>query len=87
MIGKAKSGAGFGGLTRYLLTGKKDDPRPDRVLWTSTRELALEDPREAAVLMRATAALGQTDKPVQHFSISLAPGVSALRLNSPRVGG
>lgn len=79
MIGKAKSGAGFGGLTRYLLTGKKDDPHPDRVLWTSTRELALEDPREAAVLMRATAALGQTDKPVQHFSISLGPGEHLTR--------
>ena len=79
MIGKTHSGAGFGGLTHYLLTGKKDDPRPDRVLWTSTRELALEDPREAAVLMRATAALGQTDKPVQHLSISLAPGEHLTR--------
>lgn len=74
MIGKSHSGGGFGGLTRYLLTGRKDEPNPDRVLWTSTRELALEDPREAAVLMRATAAQGHTDKPVQHMSISLAPG-------------
>jgi hypothetical protein len=79
LIGKTHSGAGFGGLTHYLLTGKKDDPRPDRVLWTSTRELALEDPREAAVLMRATAVLGHTDKPVQHISISLAPGEHLTR--------
>jgi hypothetical protein len=79
VIGKTHSGAGFGGLTRYLLTGKKDDPHPDRVLWTSTRELALEDPREAAVLMRRTAALGHTDKPVQHLSISLAPGEHLTR--------
>ena len=74
MIGKTGSGAGFGGLTRYLLTGKKEEANPERVLWTSTRELALDEPRDAAALMRATAAQGQTDKPVQHFSISLRPG-------------
>ena len=73
MIGKTHSRAGFGSLTRYLLHGKKDNPNPDRVLWTSTRELILEDPQQAAFIMRATAALGRTDKPVQHFSISLPP--------------
>jgi|GEM_PF-1523013 len=79
MIGKSHSGAGFGGLTRYLMTGRKEDPNPDRVLWTSTRELVLEEPREAAMLMRATAAQGQTAKPVQHLSISLAPGEHLTR--------
>ena len=79
MIGKSRSGAGFGGLTRYLLTGQKDNPHPDRVLWTSTRELALEEPREAAWLMRVTAAQGSTEKPVQHLSISLAPGEHLTR--------
>jgi hypothetical protein len=73
MIGMTHSGAGFGGLTRYLLHGEKDNPNPDRVLWTSTRELTLEDPQQAAILMRATAAQGRTDKPVQHLSISLPP--------------
>jgi len=42
MIGKAHSGSGFGGLTRYLLTGNKSEPKPERVEWTSTRELALD---------------------------------------------
>lgn len=79
MIGKSKSGNGFAGLTRYLMTGRKDNPNPDRVLWTSTRELALDDPREAACLMRATAAQGRTNKPVQHLSISLAPGEHLTR--------
>lgn len=74
MIGKSGSGAGFGGLTRYLLMGGREDPNPGRVLWTSTRELAVDDPHDAAVVMRATAAQGKTDKPVQHLSISLAPG-------------
>jgi MobA/VirD2-like, nuclease domain/TraI-like middle domain len=74
MIGKAHSGSGFGGLTRYLLTGKKSEPKPERVEWTSARELALEDPHEAALLMRMTAAQGRAEKPVEHFSISLAPG-------------
>ncbi len=73
MIGMSHSGAGFGGSTRYLLQGKKDNPNPDRVLWTSTRELTLGDPQQAAILMRATAAQGRTDKPVQHISISLPP--------------
>jgi hypothetical protein len=79
MIGKTRSGAGFGGLTRYLMTGRKDEPNPDRVLWTSTRELVLEEPREAAMLMRVTAAQGRTDKPVQHLSISLALGEHLTR--------
>jgi hypothetical protein len=79
VIGKTGSGAGFGGLTRYLLNGKQDDLNPGRVLWTSTRELAFDDPREAALVMRMTAAQGQTDKPVQHFSISLAPGEHLTR--------
>jgi hypothetical protein len=79
VIGKSHSGAGFGGLTRYLLNGRADEPRPDRVLWTSTRELAFEDPRDAAVLMRATASQGRTAKPVQHLSISLAPGEHLTR--------
>lgn len=74
MIGKSHSGSGFGGLTRYLLYGKKNDPKPDRVEWTSARELALEDPREAALLMRMTAAQGRTEEPVHHLAISLAPG-------------
>jgi hypothetical protein len=73
MIGMTHSGAGFGGVTRYLLQGEKDHPNPDRVLWTSTRELILEDPQQAAFIMRATAAQGRTDKPVQHLSISLPP--------------
>ena len=73
MIGEIHSGAGFGGLNRYLLTGKKDHPNPDRVLWTSTRELALEDPDKAAILMRRTAAQGRTKEPVHHISISIPP--------------
>ncbi len=73
MIGMTHSGAGFGGSTRYLLQGKKDNPNPDRVLWTSTRELTLEEPQQAAFIMRSTAALGRTDKPVEHISISLPP--------------
>jgi len=73
MIGECHSGAGFGGLTRYLLHGKKDNPNPERVLWTSTRELALEDPQQAAILMRMTAAQGRTQEPVEHISISIPP--------------
>jgi hypothetical protein len=31
MTGNANKGGGFGGLCRYLLHGKKDNPNPDRV--------------------------------------------------------
>ena len=79
MIATAKCGNGFGGLTRYLLQGRKDDPHPERVAWTSTRELALEEPRHAASLMHATASQGRAQDPVEHFSISLAPGEHLTR--------
>lgn len=79
MIGKTASGSGFGGMTRYLLTGPKDDLNPERVLWTSTRELSLDDPRQAALLMRTTAAQGHTDKPLQHLSIALPPNEHLTR--------
>src|SRR4051794_3925489 len=79
MIGKTKSRADFACLTRYLMSGRKDNPNPDRVLWTSTRELVLDDPREAAMMMRFTAGQGRTAKPVQHLSITLAPGEHLTR--------
>jgi hypothetical protein len=46
VIATTKCGNGFGGLPRYLLQGRKDDPHPERVAWTS----------HAASVMRATAA-------------------------------
>jgi hypothetical protein len=79
MIGTVNNGAGFGGLTKYLMTGRKDNPNPDRVAWTSTRELLLEEPRDAAWMMRLTASLGNAKKPVEHISISLAPGEHLTR--------
>lgn len=82
MIGMTHSGAGFGGSTRYLLQGKKDNPNPDRVLWTSTRELTLEEPQQAAFIMRATAALGRTDKPAGWHKPSNTSRSLSLRMST-----
>ena len=69
-IGEAKTGAGFGGLTRYLLTGK-DGNHPERVAWTGTRNLGSTRPEHAAARMGQVAARNtRVQKPVYHFSIS-----------------
>ncbi len=79
MIANITNGSGFGGLTRYLFTGDRDQPNPARVAWTSTRNLAVDSPHEAAYIMRATAELGRTDQPVYHLSISIHPDESLTR--------
>lgn len=73
MIGKVpKPGKGFKGLVAYLLHGdRKNPPEANRVAWSETRNLALEDPEKAPALMRATAARSKRVKnPVYHYVIS-----------------
>ncbi|HUE97072.1 MAG TPA: relaxase/mobilization nuclease domain-containing protein, partial [Longimicrobiaceae bacterium] len=74
MIAKVTKGSGFAGLVRYLETGK-DGASPDRVDWVEARNLATDDPRTAAILMRATAHQSdRVEKPVYHLSISFDHG-------------
>ncbi len=71
-VAKAKTGAGFGGLSRYLLTGS-DGKDPERVAWTRTRNLPSRLPEDAALVMAATASQhSRVRKPVYHLSINWA---------------
>ena len=81
MIGsRPATGRGFGGLQNYLLHGR-NGASPDRAVWTSTRNLAINNPEQAAQVMRATASRAPrgTETPVYHLSVSLAPGESLDR--------
>ena len=72
MIGKVPDqGKSFRGVVNYLLYGKKDEPAPERVAWTETRNLLVGHPRKAATLMRLTARKSKrVKKPVYHYVIS-----------------
>ena len=72
MIGKVPAqGKSFRGLIAYLMKGKKKEPTPERVAWTATHNLLVEDPKKAATLMRLTAQKSKRVKtPVYHYVIS-----------------
>lgn len=66
-----KPTANFISLANYLLQGKTGQPSPSRVAWTIAQNLPCADPRLAAQLMTATAALSpRTMKPVYHLMIA-----------------
>jgi hypothetical protein len=75
MIGAAGTGRGFGGLVRYLMTGKDGD-QPERAGWTETRNLMTDDPELVARIMRVTAnvkgAGSRVENPAYHLSLSFA---------------
>ncbi|MCP3916564.1 MAG: relaxase/mobilization nuclease domain-containing protein, partial [bacterium] len=72
-------GSGFGGVVAYLMHGRREDldlaaEAADRVAWTSTRNLPVEEPEHAALWMRAWAEQNlRVKKPVYHFGAALAP--------------
>jgi hypothetical protein len=72
MIGKVPDqGKSFRGVVNYLLFGKKNEPKPERVAWVETRNLLVTDPKKAATLMRLTAQKSKRVKtPVYHYVIS-----------------
>ncbi|HXB23566.1 MAG TPA: relaxase/mobilization nuclease domain-containing protein [Gemmatimonadaceae bacterium] len=73
MIAQSSSGRAFGGLIRYLLHGRSGMEH-SRVAWTMQRNLALDDPERAAVLMRATAAQNhRIEQPVYHLVVAFDP--------------
>lgn len=85
MIGKARTGTSFGGLSGYLMReesqardagGLQDYLLDDagRVGWTEVRNLPTQDPELAARMMSATAEQNvRVQKPVYHLSLSLSP--------------
>jgi hypothetical protein len=69
-------GTGFGSLVSYLKHGPEGALDPDRVAWTSYRNLdGIADPTLAGRLMRAHAEENpRVERPVYHFGLSLSPG-------------
>ncbi|HXO41757.1 MAG TPA: relaxase/mobilization nuclease domain-containing protein, partial [Thermoanaerobaculia bacterium] len=75
-------GSSFTGLAAYLERGPKSAPSLDRVEWTATRNLdGIDDPRDAALVMRAHADELSTrvELPVYHFGLSLPEGEHLTR--------
>lgn len=78
-IGRSRTGAGFGGLTRYLLTGS-DGKHPERVAWVATRNLGDLRPEDVPVRMAEVASRNhRVQKPVYHLSISWHPSDEPTR--------
>ncbi len=73
MIATTSSGRRFAALAHYLLRGRSG-AETERVAWTAGRNLGLDDPELAAVLMQATAdANPRVDVPVYHLTINFDP--------------
>ena len=72
-------GSGFGGVIAYLMEGRREElelasAAADRVAWTDTRNLVVDEPDHAALFMRAWADQNpRVKKPVYHFGAALAP--------------
>jgi len=75
LIGKVpRGGRGFRGLVNYLLHGDRRRAGTARVAWTATRNLLVDDPDQAPLLMHITARKSvRVTKPVYHFVISWHP--------------
>lgn len=73
MIATTSSGRRFAALARYLLHGRSGKAT-ERVAWTAGRNLGLDDPELAAVLMQATADQNpRVEVPVYHLTINFDP--------------
>lgn len=73
MIATTSSGRRFAVLARYLLRGRSGE-ETERVAWTAGRNLGLDDPELAALLMQATADDNpRVEVPVYHLTINFDP--------------
>jgi relaxase-like protein/DNA relaxase TraI-like protein len=73
MIATTSSGRRFAALARYLLYGRSGE-ETERVAWASGRNLGLDDPELAAVLMQAVAEQNpRVESPVYHLTINFDP--------------
>lgn len=74
MIAHAVTGSGFKGVVSYLETGSSKDAH-GRVAWSQVRNLASEDLRLSASIMRHSANQSvRCKKPVYHMAISWPEG-------------
>jgi hypothetical protein len=73
MIAVSSSGKSFRGLAAYLATGR-DRESPERMAWSTSRNLPTNEPELAATFMRATATRSdRIEKPVYHVVLSFDP--------------
>ena len=85
MISMSSSARSFGALARYLVNGRSGDD-PERVAWSTSRNLPTDDPELAGKIMRATAAQNvRIDKPVYHLALSFDPNDAVDRATMERV--
>lgn len=85
MIAVSSSGRSFAAIARYLALGRNGNA-PERVAWTSARNLPSNDPELASRFMRATAAQSLTvEKPVYHLAIAFDPHDAVDRATMERV--
>jgi hypothetical protein len=81
----SSSARSFGALARYLVNGRSGDD-PERVAWSTSRNLPTDDPELAGKIMRATAAQNvRVDKPVYHLALSFDPNDAVDRAAMERV--
>lgn len=86
MIAHGVTGSGFKGVISYLATGKDKD-NPERVEWTSSRNMATDDLELSASVMRHTANQSvRCKKPVYHLSISWPEGDNIDRELMEKIG-
>ena len=85
MIGVSSSSRSFKSLGNYLVVGRGGD-EPNRVAWSTARNLPTDDPQVAARIMRATAAQNvRVDQPVYHLALSFDPRDAVDRQQMERV--
>lgn len=81
----SSSARSFGALAHYLATGRSGD-KPERVGWSTSRNLPTDDPELAGKIMRATAAQNvRVTQPVYHLVLSFDPSDAADRAAMERV--
>ena len=85
MIGVSSSSRSFKSLGNYLVVGRGGE-EPNRVAWSTARNLPTDDPQLAAKIMRATAAQNvRVDQPVYHLALSFDPRDAVDRQQMERV--
>jgi len=85
MIAMSSSARSFGALAQYLAKGRSGD-EPERVAWSTSRNLPTDDPELAGKIMRATAAQNvRVKQPVYHLALSFDPSDQVDRIAMERV--
>ena len=81
----SSSARNFGALAHYLARGRSGD-HPERVAWSTSRNLPTNDPELAGKIMRATASQNvRVKQPVYHLALSFDPSDRVDRIAMERV--